>query len=125
MEVTEPETAKRLYEYQVNRAYIESNSGGRGFGRSVERILREKYHWYKTYIDLFTQTRNKKARILGSATWCQQNIYFPIGWEVNFSEFYGHIMSYQREGKAEHDDPEDVLAGIYDKVGRGNLFSFQ
>lgn len=124
MEITEPETAKRLFEHQVNRAFIESNSGGRGFGRSVERILREKYRWYKTYIDLFTQTRNKKARILGSATWCQQNIYFPIGWEVKFADFYGHIMAYQREGKAEHDDPEDVLAGIYDKVGRGNLFSF-
>lgn len=124
MEITEPETAKRLCEYEVNRAYIESNSGGRGFGRSVERILREKHHWYKTYIDLFTQSRNKKARILGSATWCQQNIYMPIGWEVNYSDFYGHVMSYQKEGKAEHDDPEDCLAGIYDKVGRGNLFSF-
>lgn len=125
MEITESETAKRLYEHKVNKAYIESNSGGRGFGRSVERILREKYHWYKTYIDLFSQTRNKKARILSSATWCQQNIYMPIGWEVNFSDFYGHVMSYQKEGKAEHDDPEDVLAGIYDKVGRGALFSFE
>lgn len=125
MEITEPETAKRLYEHKVNKAYIESNNGGRGFGRSIERILREKYHWYKTYVDLFTQSRNKKARILSSATWCQQNIYMPVGWEVNYADFYGHVMSYQKEGKAEHDDPEDVLAGIYDKVGRGNLFSFQ
>ena len=124
MEITEPETAKRIYEHKVNKAYIESNNGGRGFGRSIERILREKYHWYKTYVDLFTQSRNKKARILGSATWCQQNIYMPVGWEVNYADFYGHVMSYQKEGKAEHDDPEDVLAGIYDKVGRGNLFSF-
>lgn len=124
MEITEGETAKRLYEHKVNKAYIESNNGGRGFGRSVERILREKYHWYKTYVDLFTQSRNKKARILSSATWCQNNIYFPIGWEVNYSDFYGHVMSYQKEGKAEHDDPEDCLAGIYDKCGRGALFSF-
>lgn len=124
MEVTEPEVAKRLYEHKVNKAYIESNSGGRGFGRSVERILREKYHWYKTYIDLFTQTRNKKARILSSATWCQNNVKFPIGWEVNFSEFYGDVMGYQKEGKMAHDDAEDCLAGIYDKVGKGALFSF-
>ena len=113
-----------MYEYKVNKAYSESNSGGRGFGRSVERILREKHHWYKTYIDLFTQTRNKKARILSSATWCQQNIIFPIGWEVNYSDFYGDVISYQREGKQKHDDAEDVLAGIYDKCGRGSLFSF-
>ena len=124
MEITEPETAKRIFQHKVNKAYIESNNGGRGFGRSVERILREKFHWYKTYVDLFTQSRNKKARILSSATWCQNNIYFPVGWEVNFSDFYGHVMSYQKEGKAEHDDPEDALAGIYDKVGRGALFSF-
>ena len=124
MEVTEPEVAKRLYEHRVDRAFIESNSGGRGFGRSVERILREKHHWYKTYIDLFSQTRNKKARILSSATWCQHNIKFPIGWEVNYSEFYGDVMGYQKEGKMAHDDAEDCLAGIYDRVGRGALFSF-
>lgn len=124
MEITEGEVAKRLYEHHVNRAFIESNNGGRGFGRSVERILREKYHWYKTYIDLFSQTRNKKARILSSSTWCQNNIKFPIGWEVNFSDFYGDVMAYQKEGKMAHDDAEDCLAGIYDRVGRGALFSF-
>ena len=124
MEITEGEVAKRLHDYQVNKAYIESNNGGRGFGRSVERILREKYHWYKTYVDLFTQTRNKKSRILSSATWCQNNIKFPIGWEVNYADFYGDVMAYQKEGKAAHDDAEDCLAGIYDRVGRGALFSF-
>lgn len=124
MEITEDEVARRLKKYNVNRAWIESNNGGRGFGRSVERILREKHHWYKTYIDLFTQSRNKKARILSSATWCQHNIKFPIGWEHKYGTFYTDVMSYQKEGKMAHDDAEDVLAGIYDKVGRGNLFSF-
>lgn len=124
MEITEGEVAKRLHKWQVNKAYIESNNGGRGFGRSVERILREKHHWYKTYIDLFTQSRNKKSRILSSATWCQNNIKFPLGWEVNFADFYGDVMSYQKEGKMAHDDAEDCLAGIYDRVGRGSLFSF-
>lgn len=124
MEITEPEVAKRLFEHQVNKCHIESNSGGRGFGRSVERILREKHHYYKCYIDLFTQTRNKKARILSSATWCQNNIKFPIGWEINYSDFYGDVMGYQKEGKMAHDDAEDCLAGLYDKVGKGALFSF-
>ncbi len=125
MEITEGEVAKLLYKHRVNKAYIESNNGGRGFGRSVERILREKYHWYKTYIDLFTQSRNKKSRILSSSTWCQNNIKFPVGWEVNYAEFYTDVMSYQKEGKMAHDDAEDCLAGIYDRVGRGALFSFQ
>lgn len=124
MEITEPETAKRLVDFKVNRAFCESNNGGRGFGRSVERIMREKHHWYKTYLDMFTQSRNKKARILSSATWCQQNIKFPVGWEVNFNEFYIDVMSYQREGKMKHDDAEDCIAGLYDRIGRGSLFSF-
>ena len=124
MEITEPETAKRLYEFKVNRAFVESNNGGRGFGRSVERILREKHHWYRTSLELFTQSRNKKSRILSSATWCQQNIKFPIGWDAKWPTFYLDVMSYQKEGKMKHDDAEDCLAGIYDRIGRGNLFSF-
>ena len=33
-------------------------------------------------------------------------------------------MNWQREGKMKHDDAEDVLSGIYDKLGRGATFSF-
>lgn len=124
MEITEPKTAELLNKWNVNKAYIESNNGGRGFGRSVERILRDKYKRYTTYIDLFTQRKNKKARILSSATWCQHNIKFPVGWENNFEEFYKDVMSYQKEGRMVHDDAEDCLAGIYDKMGRADLFSF-
>ena len=35
MEVTEPETARRLLAHSVNLAKIESNNGGRGFARNV------------------------------------------------------------------------------------------
>lgn len=125
MIVTEPEVAKRFYEYKVNRAFIESNAGGRGFGRSVERILREKYHWAKTYIELFYNSRNKAARIIGAATWVQNNVFFPAGWEVKFDEFYTHIYKFQKEIKGnKHDDCADALSGIYDKLGRGTVFSF-
>ena len=124
MEITEPTVARLLHKWKVNKAYIESNNGGRGFGRSVERILRDRYHHYTTYIDLFTQRKNKKARILSSATWCQKNINFPVGWEINYEEFYNDLMAYQKEGKMKHDDAEDAMAGIYDKMGRGGLFSF-
>lgn len=124
MEITEPELAKRLYEHKVNRAFIESNNGGRGFGRSVERILRDKYHWARTYIDLFYQSKNKKARILGAATWVQQNVLFPVGWEVNYEEFYTSLYTFQKEGKALHDDAEDAISGVYEKLGRGNIFGF-
>lgn len=124
MEITEPELAKRLYDFRVNRAFIESNNGGRGFGRSVERIMREKYNWSRTYIELFYQSKNKKARILGAATWVQQNVIFPLGWDVNWNEFHTDLFKYQKEGKMSHDDAEDALSGVYDKLGRGAIYSF-
>ena len=37
---------------------------------------------------------------------------------------HSDVMGYQKEGKMAHDDAEDCLAGIYDRTGRGNLFSF-
>ena len=43
MEITEGETARRLYENNVNLAKIESNNGGRSFARRVREILAEKY----------------------------------------------------------------------------------
>nr|UYL17225.1 MAG: terminase large subunit [Caudoviricetes sp.] len=124
MEITEPELAKRLYEHKVNRAFIESNNGGRGFARSVERILRERYHFPRCYIEMFYQSKNKKARILGAATWVQENVLFPVGWEINWAELYNDLYRYQKEGKAKHDDAEDALSGIYDKLGRGSVFTF-
>ena len=124
MEITEPELAKRLVEFGVQKAYIESNNGGRGFARSVERIMRDKHHYYKCFIDMFFQSKNKKARILGASTWVQQHVIFPAGWEFKWAELHKDLMSYTKEGKMKHDDAEDALSGIYEKTGRGNLFSF-
>lgn len=126
MEITEPELAKRFYEHKVQRAFVESNSGGRGFGRSVERILREKYHYARCMIELFYQNKNKAGRILGASTWVQANVIFPAGWEINFEQFYTDIFKFQKEIKGNaHDDAEDALSGIYDKHGRPNLFSWE
>lgn len=123
---TEPETAKRLHKYHVDKAYIESNSGGRGFGRSIERILREKYHTTKPFIELFYQNKNKGARILGGATWVQEHVIFPSGWRNKWPDFFNALYKYQKEIKGnKHDDAPDALTGIYDKMGRPNLFSFE
>ena len=122
---TEPETAKRLHKHHVDKAYIESNSGGRGFGRSIERILREKYHSTKPFIELFYQNKNKGARILGGATWVQEHVFFPAGWRNKWPDFFNALYKYQKEIKGnKHDDAPDALTGIYDKMGRPNLFSF-
>lgn len=116
MEITEEECADLLYRNDVNLAYIESNNGGRGFARNVNRILKEKYHSTKCVIKPFTQTSNKQSRILSSSYWVMEHIYFPFNWANRWSTFYKHITRYQKKGKNAHDDGPDVLAGIYDKT---------
>lgn len=125
MEVTEPAAARMLADDRVNVADIESNSGGRGFARSVERYLREAHAGNQTVIRPFHQSRNKAARILSNATWCMDHIYFPANWRDRWPEFYDALMKYQREGKNKHDDAPDALTGIAEKIGRGDTYSFQ
>lgn len=115
MEVTEMEVAKLLDLYSVNIADFESNNGGRGFSRNVERILRDKGNT-KCVITSHTQTQNKEARILSSSAWVQQNVMMPPNWQHLYKGFYDNVMKYQRKGKNAHDDGVDVLASIYEKV---------
>ena len=124
MEVTEPAVAKMLYEDNVNIADIESNNGGRGFARQVERILREKYRSNRVQINWFHQSKNKKARILSNSTWVMNHIYFPVNWKDRFPEYYEAMTKYQKEGKNLHDDAPDATTGIAEKINAGQTFSF-
>ena len=94
---------------------IESNNGGRGFARNVQRIIMSKFKTCRTVVSWFHQTKNKKARILSASAWVQQNVYFPVNWRDKWPEFYSAIISYQKEGKNKHDDAPDCLTGLYDK----------
>ena len=124
MEETEPAVAKMLYEDNVNIADIESNNGGRGFARAVERILQEKYQSNKTRINWFHQSKNKIARILSNSTWVMDHIYFPVNWKDRWPEYYEAMNTYQREGKNQHDDAPDATTGIAEKIAQGSTFSF-
>lgn len=124
MEITEPAVAKMLYEDKVNIADIESNNGGRGFARQVERILHEKYRTNRVQINWFHQSKNKKARILSNSTWVMNHIYFPVNWADRFPEYYEAMTKYQKEGKNLHDDAPDATTGIAEKIGQGSTFSF-
>lgn len=115
METTEPEVARRLYEHGVNAADIESNNGGRGFARNIERELtalgtnRTKVRW-------FHQSKNKTARILSNSTWVMNHIYFPVNWRDKWPEYYDAMTRYQKEGKNKHDDAPDATTGIAEKM---------
>ena len=124
MEVTEPLLANSLYDYRVNEADIESNNGGRGFARSVERILKEKYKSNKTKINWFHQSKNKQARILSNSTWVMDHIYFPKNWMDRWPEFAKAILNYQKEGKNKNDDGPDTLSGIAEKNNNAKRFGW-
>jgi predicted phage terminase large subunit-like protein len=121
MEVTEPATAKMLFENNVKIADVESNNGGRGFARNVERILREKFNSNKTSIRWFHQSQNKVARILSNSTFVMEHIYFPVNWMDKWPEFYESMIKYQREGKNTHDDAQDAITGVAEKLVSGNI----
>jgi predicted phage terminase large subunit-like protein len=116
METTEPSVAEMLFMDDVNEAVIESNNGGRGFARNIERILREKYDSSKCVVTWQAQTANKEARILASSAWVNAHIIMPFNWKNKWPEFYKQLLSYQKKGKNLHDDAPDVLAAIYDAV---------
>lgn len=113
MEITEPAVAKMLTKDHVGFANIESNNGGRGFARNVQRELKELKN-YHTKINWFHQSENKQARILSNSTAVMNNVFFPLNWEDKWPEFAKHLKHYVRTGKNEHDDAEDCLTGVYE-----------
>ena len=124
MEKTEPGTAKMIFEDKVNIADIESNNGGRGFAREVDRRLKTDYRTNHTKVNTFHQSKNKKARILSNSTWVMEHIYFPVNWKDKWPEFYSSIVSYQKEGKNKHDDSADALTGVCEKINLGDIYSW-
>ena len=119
MEITEPLVAGMLTKDDVNYAVIESNNGGKGFARNVERICRENNNNH-TMFKRFTQTKNKVSRILTGATGVMQNLIFPEDWKSMYPKFYKDVTQFQRLGKNKHDDCVDVLTGIYEQLRKRN-----
>ncbi|MDU5141075.1 MAG: phage terminase large subunit [Paenibacillus dendritiformis] len=115
MEITEPETARRLDLHDVREAAIESNNGGRGFARNVAGELRRLKN-RKCQVTWFTQSKNKRTRILVNASNVLEQVIFPEGWEKKWPAFYKALMKYQRKGKNAHDDAPDALTGLVELV---------
>lgn len=111
MEYTEPETARMLTRNAVVSCIVESNNGGRGFRRNVERCCRELGNNQTRFQD-YTQTLNKQVRIFSQSAEVNNLVFFPTGWNHRWREFYDAITSYQKEGRNAHDDAPDALTGL-------------
>lgn len=115
METTEIEAAKRLIKYNPYIFRPESNNGGRGWARAVERNYKNMGGTH-TIFKPYTQTNNKEARILSNSTEVQNILYFPDDWQSRYRDYYNSMNEYQRQGKNEHDDAEDATTTIVEDL---------
>lgn len=115
MEVTEPETARRLGVYKVRETIVESNNGGRGFARNVESHLK-KTKIKRCSVTWFSQNKNKRTRILVNASNVLDQIIMPEDWKSRWPDFSKAVEKYQRKGKNDHDDAADALTGLVEVI---------
>ena len=99
-----------LMRNDVRLAAIESNNGGRGFARAVQKLVsRVRVEW-------FHQGANKEARILSNSATVLQMMRFPSDWATRWPELYAHLMTYRRDFRSNRwHDAADVLTGIIER----------
>lgn len=110
MEYTEVKTAEILTKHAVEVANVESNNGGRGFARNVEKQARLMGNG-KTRVKWFHQSENKAVRIYTHSAEVQNLTYFPKNWDKMWPDFYNAITRYMKVGNNAHDDAPDALTG--------------
>lgn len=109
MEITEPAVANMLTKNNSRRNIVESNNGGRGFARSVDKLTGNNIN-----IKWFHQSENKFSRIFSNSASVNSSVIMPYEWELKFKEFYNAISDYKKDGSTKHDDAPDALTGCYE-----------
>lgn len=107
MELTEPLVAKMLTDLGTPEATIESNNGGRGFARNIQRLVPG------CSVGWFHQSANKESRILSNASTVLRTVRMPIDWKERWGDMAAHLMGYNRRFRSNRwHDAADVLTGI-------------
>ena len=120
MEYTEPVTAEQFTKHKVIQAMVESNNGGRGFARVVEKLCRQMGN-NNTKIKWFHQSENKVVRIFTQSAAVQNLCLMPKGWDKMWPGFYKSLTNYMKVGKNEHDDAEDALTGTVENRKKAGI----
>ncbi len=124
MEISEPLVAGMLIDDNIPLARVESNNGGRGFARAVQRLAPDvKIEW-------FYQSANKEARILSNSATVLHRLRLPRSWHKRWAELAAHLTTYRRQFRSNRwHDAADVITGIVecevrDKASRRNMLKF-
>ena len=114
MEYTEVKTAEMLLINGTQLVKVESNNGGEGFARNVEKNVRLQGTpvALKMNFTSFFQRLNKNVRIFSHSAEVQNLIYFPSDWETRWPQFAQAVKGYRKVGRNAHDDAPDVLTGM-------------
>lgn len=108
MESTEGAVVAMIRSSQARSALFESNNGGRGFARAVQRELGSGFA-----IRMFHQSANKESRIVSNAATVARTVIMPWNWQSLWPEFAVELLGFKRAFRAnKHDDAADVLTGI-------------
>ena len=86
---------------EVTEAEFESNNGGKGYARNIERELKDLGN-IKTVVKWTPQNSNKEARILTSSAWVQNNVYMPPNWTSKYPEFAQEVLGYVAGSKSRY-----------------------
>ncbi len=114
MEYTEKYLPQRLIENNVKTCDIESNNGGKGFGRVIQQAVQGR-----CAVRMFHQSQNKESRIFSNSNIVTQSILMPSDWEIRWPQFYNDIKYFKRIFKSnKQDGGPDVLTGIIEKNNR-------
>lgn len=121
MEYTEVKTAEMLLINGTQLVKVESNNGGRGFARNVEKNVRLQGTSValKMHFTSFQQGLNKYVRIFSHSAEVQNLIYFPSDWERRWPQFAQAVKGYRKAGRNSHDDAPDVLTGMVENFNLG------
>ncbi len=115
MEVTEGAVAEMLCRNDTRTAMIESNNGGRGFARAVQRAAP------LARVEWFHQSGNKEARILSNSATVLHTVRVPHGWHLRWPELYAHLTTYRRLFRANRwHDAADALTGVVEREVSGD-----
>lgn len=113
MEITEPMVINMLNKWRVSEADIESNNGGRGFARTIQKGV-------STVVNSYPQRSNKESRIYSNRAKVNRNIVFPEDWGTRWPEFYAAVTRFKKKFKANKtDDAADCLTMVQERSEEG------
>ena len=130
VEITEPAVARQYIDNQVDKAEIESNSGGKSFAKNVDRLVKEHNNEIKefnyglkpeerkpicrTSIRWKPNTVNKETRILMKSGQIKKYFYFRNDYEPgsDYDRYMRELTSYIKLTKNKKDDAPDATTGL-------------